>query len=265
MKKRITILLAFLSLLGITACGNTMPTVDEVLQKAIEADKRVKSFSLDIVQTQTLTVDHKTQESKVTTMRYDYTKEPIGSYFESSIYSDEVNLTKKMYRTDEGTYFLGYDGQWRKLLDDSMNPTQIQKDMDLSELFRQIKMYANEANIISEGNDYIVTVSLENEKAKEAEHFLWSESPSQEEDNLEKKTSEQKGNKQIMLDMKNIVMKYRINKDNYFLISITFEYTKSGEESGRKIEDHFVSNSTYTRHNVVPQIKVPQHIINSAQ
>jgi len=265
LKKRITILLAFLSLLGITACGNTMPTADEVLQKAIEADKSVKSFSLDINQTETIKADQKIEASKLTKIRFDYTKEPIGLYFENSIISNEVNLTLKKYQTNEGSYFLQYDGQWRKLPDDLMNPTQIQKDMDLNELFRQIKMYANEANIISEGNDYIVTVSLENEKAKEAEHFLWSELPSKEEDKLEQEKSEQKGNKQIMLDMKNIVIKYRINKDNYFLMSTALEYTKSGEESGRKIEDHFVSNSTYTRHNVVPQIKVPQHIIKSAQ
>lgn len=265
MKKRITILLAFLSLLGLTACGNTMPTVDELLQKAIEAQKSLKSFSVDFVQTQTLTVDHNIEESKITNIRFDYTKEPIGVYFENSIKSDEVNLTLKKYETNEGSYFLQYDGEWRKLPDGSMNPTQIRKDMDLSELFRKIKMYVNEVVIHSEGNDYIVTVSLENEKAKEAEHFLWSELPSKEEDKLEQEKSEQKGNKQIMLDMKNIVIKYRINKDNYFLMSTALEYTKSGEESGRKIEEHFVSNSTYIRHNVVPQIKVPQHIIKSAQ
>jgi len=265
LKKRITILLAFLSLLGITACGNTMPTVDEVLQKAIEAEKSLKSFSLDTNQIETIKADQKIEASKLTKIRFDYTKEPIGLYIENSMQSNEVNLTFKKYETNGGSYFLQYDGQWRKLPDGSMNPTQIQRDMDISELFRKIKMYANEANIISEGNDYIVTVSLENEKAKEAELFLWSESSSQEEKVVEREKSERKGDEQIVLDLKNISLKYRISKDNYFLRSTTVENTKSGEKFGRKIEHHIISNSIYTRHNEVPQINVPQHIQDSAQ
>ncbi|SYX81873.1 DUF6612 family protein [Paenibacillus alvei] len=257
MKKWTAALVAIMVVLGIAACGNSTPTAGELIQKATDADKTLKSYSMDVhvEQVNGIQGDSSKEEKSDITIKTDFTKEPLGFYQDTSIVSDQTNQTIKQYFTKEGA-FSQVNGEWAKVPDElkSQWETNIKSQMSLTQNLDKFKPLEKDSKITVEGNEYIMTTDVSGDKGKELAKTLLSESSGEE-------AAEALGK----MNVKTLTMTYGVNKDTYFPTKSDFTLVLEGEENGQKISISMKVTSTITKHNEVAEIKVPKDVIDSAQ
>ncbi|MBN3525130.1 DUF6612 family protein [Paenibacillus apiarius] len=283
MKKWTAVLLSAMLVLGITACGNAKeatggnntaaeqpagetketaaaPTVDELIQKTADASKDLKSFSMDASVKQNITVsqgDQKQEQKVDMQMKTDMTKEPLNMYQEIKMsIPDQGEQDIKQYITQEGIYSQ-VAGTWTKVPDEMKDQLMatVEASAKPEQQLEQFKSISKDAKVSVEGNDYVLSADLSGEGLKELAKSLMSQSGN----------DQQTAALMEQMNIKNIKITYGVNKDTYLPTKSDVNMTMDMEQDGQGMSMEMIMTSTFSKHNEVGEIKVPQEVLDSAK
>ncbi len=295
MKKWTAALLGAILVLGITACGKekvaevgeanaaangsanetvadtganapaedktAVPTVEELIKKATEASEKLKSFSMDakVNQNIVMTQGDQTQEQKVDmTMKADMVKEPLAMYqvMDMSM-GDQGTQNIEQYITQQGIYSK-VDGNWVKLPDE--NTDQLMASLEQSASpeaqLEQFKSIANEAKVVEEGDEFVLSADLSGDGLKELAKSLMSQAGGENEQTA------------AMLEQMNINMikiSYAVNKETYLPTKSIVEMAMDMDVEGQSVSLDMKMDSTISKYDEITSIEVPQEALDSAQ
>ncbi|WP_019637066.1 DUF6612 family protein [Paenibacillus fonticola] len=294
MKKLTAVLLGAILLVGLTACGKdkeaagananasaatnansaetnanskeapetqALPTVDELITKATEASKDLKSFSMiaDVEQKVTMEQDgEELHENIDISMTMDIQQDPIAMYQEMTMDLGAQGKTEiKQYITDEGIYSL-IDGTWVKLPAESLGDlvAQMEASANPEAQLEQFKSIAGDSKVTEEGDEYILSADLSGEGLKELAKDLMSQAGTG--------NAEQSEALMEMMTIKSIKITNAINKETYLSSRADVTMEMEMDIEGQKMTMEMVMKSTISNHNKVEEIKVPQDVIDSA-
>lgn len=288
MKKWVTVLLTAILAVGLTACGGekaakggdaeggaqapvtaetsgntetgSVPTVDELIQKATEASKGLKSFSMEVSGNQNIvmTVGEQKQEQKVDTKsKIDMTKEPLAMYNEIQMSIPGSGDQKfEQYITEEGI-FTNAAGSWMKLPDEQRDQVvaSMQQSASPEKQLEQFKTIASEAKVSEEGGEYILTADVSGDGVKELAKSLMSQSGGE---------NEQTAAMLDLMNIKGIKITCAVNKETYLPTKTNVEMTMEMSQDGQNVSLEIKMDSTFSKHNEISEIKVPQEVLDSA-
>lgn len=277
MKKWIAALLSALLILGATACGGgekktegdkptsgqsankesaAKPTAEELIQKAADASKSVKSYSkeIEIKQTGTSTIKGEKQDLKqAAKLKADFIKDPLQTYQEIKMSgTNQKDQEAKRYITNDGIY--EYEREWRERPNKDKEE-QMADLLHLEKPLEKVKDVAKDIKIAEEGNDYILTAELSGNDQKDLikshfEQFV----------NVEKliKLVEK-------MDIKTAKFKYAIHKNTFLPTKYETDLTLNLEEKEETFSGQFTITNTISKHNEVGEIKVPQEVLDAVK
>ncbi|WP_434752431.1 DUF6612 family protein [Paenibacillus amylolyticus] len=285
MKKWTTLIIGALLAVSLAACGNdtnksatppagnettnesnntgeqsaAVPTLDELLAKTGEATKALKSFTTEANIDQKIKLDagEQSQDQQVkTSLKMDIIKDPMMIYQEMEMDMSGQKQNVKQYITSDKIYSQVGD-QWvtipeaqtKALIEQmkaSMNP---EKELD------QFKKVKEDVKITEEGDSYVLNADVSGDNVKE----------------LAKSVMEQNGSDaqmQAMLDQMNIKsmkMKYLINKETSLLEKIDVAMVMEMEQNNQKMTMDMKMDTSFSNHDKVAEIKIPQEALDSAK
>jgi hypothetical protein len=237
-----------------------IPTLDELIEKTNAATKDMKSFTTEanIDQNLKLVAGEQSQDQQVkTSLKMDIIKDPMMIYQEMKMeMSGQEAQNVKQYITADNIYSQVGD-QWVKIPDDQTKQLveQMKASMNPEGELEQFKKIAEDTKITEEGDNYVINADVSGDNVKE----------------LAKAVMEQNGSDaqtQAMLDQMNITsmkMKYMINKETYLPASTDVNMVMEMEQEGQKISMDMKMTSTFSNHNGVEEIKIPQEALDSAK
>lgn len=158
--------------IGITACGGSDAdaaiTADELLAKTIDANQKMKSFSMEGTAIDKITDgigEQKEERQSESTIKLDLNKEPFGMYYENRrVYGGREEVQQTLYVEGEEAYVNLGDG-WHEypeeMVDDRLERLEIFAHPENQlELFRS---RAQDMNVKARGNKYVLTADLTGE------------------------------------------------------------------------------------------------------
>ncbi|NUU78677.1 DUF6612 family protein [Paenibacillus xylanilyticus] len=287
MKKWTTLIIGALLAVSMTACGsdadnstatppagnettnegNTptleetkIPTLEELITKTSEAAKEMKSFSSDATIDQNLKLEagEQSQDQQVkTSLKMDIIKDPMMIYQEMNMeMSGQEAQNVKQYITAD-TIYSQVGEQWVKIPDDQTKQLieQMQASMNPEGELEQFNKIAEDTEITEEGDNYVINADVSGDNVKE----------------LAQSVMEQNGSDaqtQAMLEQMNITsmqMKYMVNKESYLPVGTDVNMVMEMEQKGQKITMDMKMTSTFSNHNQVEAIEIPQEALDSAK
>lgn len=237
-----------------------IPKLEELITKTNEAAKELKSFSSDATIDQNLKLEagEQSQDQQVkTTMKMDIIKDPMMIYQEMNMeMSGQEAQNVKQYITSDAIYSQVGD-QWVKIPDDQTKQLieQMQSSLNPEEELDQFNKIAEDTKITEEGDNYVITADVSGDNVKE----------------LAQSVMEQNGTDaqtQAMLEQMNITsmqMKYMVNKETYLPVGTDVNMVMEMEQEGQKITMDMKMTSTFSNHNQVEEIEIPQEALDSAK
>ncbi|UVI31067.1 DUF6612 family protein [Paenibacillus spongiae] len=295
MKKLTAGLLAAILALGLTACGSkepvesnagngnkggnaeqttgaggnsananketgSLPTVDELISKTTDASIALKSFSMDAAINQNITMaqgDQKQEQKIDMKMKTDIIKEPMAIYQEIQMQmpDQQGNQTITQYITEDGIYS-GTNGSWVKLPNEMKDQmmASLSGSMKPEAQLEQFKTIAKDMKITEEGSEYVMSADLSGDSMKEMAKSLMSQSGG---------ANEQVAAMLDAMNIKNIKITYGVNKETYLPTKSDVSMTMDMEQEGQSISLDMVMTSTFSKHNEVAEIKVPEEALNA--
>ncbi|MGG6310884.1 DUF6612 family protein [Paenibacillus macerans] len=286
MRRWTVVLLGVILAFGMTACGqekgangagdggaaqngtnnaqgageNNALTLDELIQKTMEASDGLNSFSMEasVNQNISMTQGDQKQDQKVDmTMKIDTTKDPLEMYQEIQMsVPGSGNQEIKQYITDEGV-FSNMDGNWMKLPDNTKDQllTGLEQSVSPEKQLEQFKSIAGETKVTEEGDEYVLTAEVSGDGVKELAKSLMDQSGS---------ANEQTAAMMEQMNIKDIKITYAVNKETFFPTKSNIEMTLDMEAEGQSVSLEMKMNSTISKHNELAEIKVPQEVLDSA-
>ncbi len=240
--------------------GTQIPTLEELITKTNEAAKELKSFSSDATIDQNLKLEagEQSQDQQVKTiMKMDIIKDPMMIYQEMNMeMSGQEAQNVKQYITSDAIYSQVGE-QWVKIPDDQTKQLieQMQSSLNPEEELDQFNKIAEDTKITEEGDNYVITADVSGDNVKE----------------LAQSVMEQNGTDaqtQAMLEQMNITsmqMKYMVNKETYLPVGTDVNMVMEMEQEGQKMTMDMKMTSTFSNHNQVEEIEIPQEALDSAK
>ncbi|MBG9734848.1 DUF6612 family protein [Paenibacillus alvei] len=286
MKKWVALLLGAILVVSMTACGDkkdaagtnssstaqtttdtekkeaSLPTVDELIQKSIDASKSLKNFAMDAQIKTDLTISQGEQKQEQNTemkLKSDITKEPFNLYQEMTMTVTGQGEQKIVQYISKDGIYSQMNGQWTKMPDDMKAQVLegAEKGASPEQSLEQFKSIAKDTKVSEAGNDYILTADLSGDGMKELAKSLMSQSGSN--------SNPQMAAMLDQMNIKSIKMTYGVNKDTHLPTKSDVDMTMDVEEQGQKVEIHMVMNSTFSKHNEIGEIKVPKEVLDSVK
>ncbi|MGN7411490.1 DUF6612 family protein [Paenibacillus sp. SAF-068] len=287
MKKWTTLFIGALLAVSLAACGNDtdntatppatnnettnegntpaeqqtkIPTLDELISKTNAATKEMKSFTTEANIDQNLKLDagEQSQDQQVkTSLKMDIIKDPMMIYQEMNMeMSGQEAQNVKQYITSDKIYSQVGD-QWVAIPEAQTAALieQMKASMNPEGELEQFKKIEEDTEVTEEGDNYVINADVSGDNVKE----------------LAKAVMEQNGSDaqmQAMLDQMNITsmkMKYMINKETYLPASTDVAMVMEMEQNGQKMTMDMKMNSTFSNHDQVEEIKIPQEALDSAK
>jgi len=286
LKKWVALLLGAILVVSMTACGDKkdaaganssstaqtttetekkdvqVPSVDELIQKSIDASKSLKNFSMDSQVKQDLTISQGEQKQEQNTeikLKSDMTKEPFNLYQEMTMNVAGQGEQKVVQYISKDGIYSQVNGQWTKMPDDMK--AQIlegaEKGASPEQSLERFKSIAKDSKVSEEGTNYILTADLSGDGMKELAKSLMTQSGSNSNPQMEAMIEQMK--------IKSIKMKFGVNKESYQPTISDVDMSMEVEEQGQKVELNMVMTSTFSKHNEIGEIKVPQEVLDSAK
>ncbi|WP_145412042.1 DUF6612 family protein [Paenibacillus xylanexedens] len=285
MKKWTTMIIGALLAVSLAACGNdtdksatppaanettnesnntteqnaAVPTLDELLAKTGEATKALKSFTTEANIDQKIKLDagENSQDQQVkTSLKMDIIKEPMMIYQEMELDMSGQKQNVKQYITSDKIYSQVGD-QWVAIPEDQTKALieQLKASMNPEKELDQFKKVKEDVKITEEGDNYVLNADVSGDNVKE----------------LAKSVMEQNGSDaqmQAMLDQMNIKsmkMKYLINKETSLMEKIDVEMVMEMEQNNQKMTMDMKMDTSFSNHDKVAEIKIPQEALDSAK
>ncbi|KAA8783455.1 hypothetical protein ABIE27_004503 [Paenibacillus sp. 4624] len=285
MKKWTTMIIGALLAVSLAACGNdtdksatppagnetttesnntaeqnaAVPTLDELLAKTGEATKALKSFTTEANIDQKIKLDagEQSQDQQVkTSLKMDIIKDPMMIYQEMEMDMSGQKQNVKQYITSDKIYSQVGD-QWVSIPEDQTKALieQLKASMNPEKELDQFKKVKEDVKITEEGDSYVLNADVSGDNVKE----------------LAKSVMEQNGSDaqmQAMLDQMNIKsmkMKYLINKETSLMEKIDVEMVMEMEQNNQKMTMDMKMDTSFSNHDKVAEIKIPQEALDSAK
>ncbi|MGO4529776.1 DUF6612 family protein [Paenibacillus sp. 2TAF8] len=285
MKKWTTMIIGALLAVSLAACGNdtdksatspagnettnesnntagqnaAVPTLDELLAKTGEATKALKSFTTEANIDQKIKLDagEQSQDQQVkTSLKMDIIKDPMMIYQEMEMDMSGQKQNVKQYITSDKIYSQVGD-QWVAIPEDQTKALieQLKASMNPEKELDQFKKVKEDVKITEEGDNYVLNADVSGDNVKE----------------LAKSVMEQNGSDaqmQAMLDQMNIKsmkMKYLINKETSLMEKIDVEMVMEMEQNNQKMTMDMKMDTSFSNHDKVAEIKIPQEALDSAK
>lgn len=285
MKKWTTMIIGALLAVSLAACGNdtdksatppagnettnegtntaeqnaAVPTLDELLAKTGEATKALKSFTTEANIDQKIKLDagEQSQDQQVkTSLKMDIIKDPMMIYQEMELDMSGQKQNVKQYITSDKIYSQVGD-QWVAIPEDQTKALieQLKASMNPEKELDQFKKVKEDVKITEEGDNYVLNADVSGDNVKE----------------LAKSVMEQNGSDaqmQAMLDQMNIKsmkMKYLINKETSLMEKIDVEMVMEMEQNNQKMTMDMKMDTSFSNHDKVAEIKIPQEALDSAK
>ncbi|MEQ7052778.1 DUF6612 family protein [Paenibacillus alvei] len=283
MKKWVALLLGAILVVSMTACGDKkdaaganssstaqtttetekkdaqVPSVDELIQKSIDASKSLKGFSSEGQVKQDITIsqgDQKQEQNTDIKVKSDITKNPFNLHQEMTMSVGGQEQKIVQYITKDGIYSQ-MNEQWTKAADVKAEVLEgAEKGVSPERFLEQFKTIAKDTKVSEEGTNYILTADLSGDGFKELAKAL-SQSGSGSNPQMEAMLEDMKIN--------SIKMKFGVNKESYQPTISDIDMSMEAEEQGQKVELKMVMTSTFSKHNEIGEIKVPQEVLDSAK
>ncbi|WP_339240395.1 DUF6612 family protein [Paenibacillus sp. FSL R5-0517] len=287
MKKWTTLFIGALLAVSLAACGNDtdntatppatnnetsnegntpaeqetkIPTLDELITKTNAATKEMKSFTTEANIDQNLNLDagEQSQDQQVkTSLKMDIIKDPMMIYQEMKMeMSGQEAQNVKQYITSDKIYSQVGD-QWVAIPEAQTAALieQMKASMNPEGELEQFKKIQEDTEVTEEGDNYVINADVSGDNVKE----------------LAKSVMEQNGSDaqmQAMLDQMNITsmkMKYMINKETYLPAGTDVAMVMEMEQNEQKMTMDMKMTSTFSNHDQVEEIKIPQEALDSAK
>lgn len=236
-----------------------VPTADELIQKSAEANKKMKSFSMDsdIKQNIVISAGENKQEQKINmSLKVDTTLDPMEMYQEIKMeMPGQVTQDIKQYITQKGIYSQ-VDGQWaqipkeqeQQILDGMKMTTQgPEKQLD------QFKTIAKDAKVSEEGDQYILTADVSGDNLKELAKTYMGQAGGEAAAMLEQ------------MNIKSMKITLGVNKETYFPTKTDVNMVMEMEQEGQKISFEMEMTNGLSKHNEIDKIEVPKEAIDGAK
>lgn len=261
MKKWAGLLLTLVLAVSVTACGSATPTLDELIKQAKEA-KELKSYAMEITSKQIIKMEQgeEKQEQNVNlTMKAEYVSDPVQMHIVTNMDSGEQKQDIEQYVTKDGMYML-VSGQWMHTKDASIDEVlkSTEGNADVSQQLEQFKSIGDQAKITAEGDNYVINADVSGDKIKELAKEV-----------LSKNAGAGANSAQIsqMLDMMNITemkMTTTVQKDTLYPVSSKVKLVMDMDQGGQKMAMDMDVDISFSKHNEITEIKVPQEALDSA-
>lgn len=236
-----------------------VPTLDELLAKTGEATKALKSFTTEANIDQKIKLDagEQSQDQQVkTSLKMDIIKDPMMIYQEMELDMSGQKQNVKQYITSDKIYSQVGD-QWVAIPEDQTKALieQLKASMNPEKELDQFKKVKEDVKITEEGDNYVLNADVSGDNVKE----------------LAKSVMEQNGSDaqmQAMLDQMNIKsmkMKYLINKETSLMEKIDVEMVMEMEQNNQKMTMDMKMDTSFSNHDKVAEIKIPQEALDSAK
>lgn len=236
-----------------------VPTLDELLAKTGEATKALKSFTTEANIDQKIKVDagEQSQDQQVkTSLKMDIVKDPMMIYQEMELDMSGQKQNVKQYITSDKIYSQVGD-QWVAIPEEQTKALieQLKASMNPEKELDQFKKVKEDVKITEEGDNYVLNADVSGDNVKE----------------LAKSVMEQNGSDaqmQAMLDQMNIKsmkMKYLINKETSLMEKIDVEMVMEMEQNNQKMTMDMKMDTSFSNHDKVAEIKIPQEALDSAK
>lgn len=285
MKKWTTMIIGALLAVSLAACGNdtdksatspagnettnesnntagqnaAVPTLDELLAKTGEATKALKSFTTEANIDQQIKLDagEQSQDQQVkTSLKMDIVKDPMMIYQEMEMDMSGQKQNIKQYITSDKIYSQVGD-QWVSIPEEQSKALieQMKASMNPEKELDQFKKVKEDVKITEEGDNYVLNADVSGDNVKE----------------LAKSVMEQNGSDaqmKAMLDQMNIKsmkMKYLINKETSLLEKMDVAMVMEMEQNNQKMTMDMKMDTSFSNHDKVAEIKIPQEALDSAK
>lgn len=236
-----------------------VPTLDELLAKTGEATKALKSFTTEANIDQKIKLDagEQSQDQQVkTSLKMDIIKDPMMIYQEMELDMSGQKQNVKQYITSDKIYSQVGD-QWVAIPEDQTKALieQLKASMNPEKELDQFKKVKDDVKITEEGDNYVLNADVSGDNVKE----------------LAKSVMEQNGSDaqmKAMLDQMNIKsmkMKYLINKETSLMEKIDVEMVMEMEQNNQKMTMDMKMDTSFSNHDKVAEIKIPQEALDSAK
>lgn len=233
-------------------------SAEELLNKAQEATKELKSYNMVANIDQSMTLNGEENTSK-TNMNTDIVLDPeISGYQEIKTEAAGASTDIKQYITADAVY-MEVEGQWRKLPEEqrSQMMATLESGSNLEASFDQFKSVASDMKVTEEGDDYVLTASLSGDKIKSMASDMLGGSDEQSAAALDQ------------MNIEEMNLTYALNKETFYPTKSLIDMTMSAEsgegDQAMSMSMHMVMDSTISKHNEIEAITVPQDVVDSAQ
>ena len=236
-----------------------VPTLDELLAKTGEATKALKSFTTEANIDQQIKLDagEQSQDQQVkTSLKMDIVKDPMMIYQEMEMDMSGQKQNIKQYITSDKIYSQVGD-QWVSIPEEQSKALieQMKASMNPEKELDQFKKVKEDVKITEEGDNYVLNADVSGDNVKE----------------LAKSVMEQNGSDaqmKAMLDQMNIKsmkMKYLINKETSLLEKMDVAMVMEMEQNNQKMTMDMKMDTSFSNHDKVAEIKIPQEALDSAK
>lgn len=280
MKKMVNLLLVSILAISLAACGSNstkdagetnsgspgndsgVPTASELMDKSAEASKELKSFTLtsSVIQNVDIEANGQKQTQDINMdMTQNIVMNPMSIYQEIKVTMPNIqDTTIKQYITPDGVYTNTGDAAWMKLSDSEAAPIleELKNSTKIDQQLTSLEPYTNELKVSEEGDTYVLTADLSGDSMKELAGTLMNQAGGGSADT------------QALLEQMNIdSMKVTsvINKSTYLPTQATVDMTMSFEQEGQQVSMKMKMNSTFSKHNEIDKIEIPEEVLSSAQ
>ena len=238
-----------------------LPSVDELIQKGVEASQGLKSFSMESAIQQSIVVgagDQQQEQNVNMEMTADVVVEPVEMYQEMKIEmpgegTQEVN----QYITQNGIYSQ-VDGQWFQLPEEMVQSVMAgveQTAQAPEQQMEQLKSITEDTKVSEDGDNYILTADVSGENVKKlAETYM----------NQTGTVDEQTAAIMEQMNIKSMKIVYGVNKETYLPTVTDVNMVMDMEEEGQSITISMVVTGMISKHNEIEKIEVPQEALDSA-
>lgn len=238
-----------------------VPTVEELIKKATEASEKLKSFSMDAKVNQNIVMaqgDQKQEQKVDMTMKIDMVKEPLAMYqvMDMSM-GDQGSQNIEQYITQEGIYSK-VDGNWVKMPDETRDQLMASLEQSASPeaQLEQFKSISNDAKVVEEGDEFVLSADLSGDGLKELAKSLMSQAGGE---------NEQTAAMLEQMNIKTIKISYAVNKETYLPTKSIVEMSMDMDVEGQSVSLDMKMDSTISKYDEIASIEVPQEALDSAQ
>lgn len=235
---------------------DALPSADELLQKTAEASKNLKSFAMkgDIKQHIVVEGAEKQEQNVNMVIDSELTLEPVEMMQDFVMDSPEGKVEMKQYITEEGIYMQMGD-QWMQLPQESEK--EIRDGLDMGNLnpeqqLQEFKAIAKDFKVTEEGDVYVLTADVSGDGLKELAKSMMNQA-----------NDPQMEAMMDQMELKNMHIIYGIQKESFLPVTTDLDMVMLMEAEGEKVTLDMKMKSSYSKHNEISKIEVPEEAKNA--